>query len=168
LNAQIINIQLIGRKYAMQEIEVLLIEDNPDDEQLTIRALKKYNLANKIVVVRSGIEALGYFFGPKGTNKPSEDRIPQIILLDLRMPEMDGLEVLRRLKANDATCDIPVIVLTSSDKDIDLQECFRMGANDFITKPVDFEGFAKVLSKLNMYWLLIKNKSDISRQESDH
>ena len=151
----------------MQEIEVLLIEDNPDDEQLTIRALKKYNLANRIVVVKSGTEALEYFFGPEGSNRPSEDQIPQVILLDLRMPQIDGLEVLRRLKANDATQGIPVIVLTSSDKDIDLQECFRMGANDFITKPVNFEDFAKVLSNLNMYWLLMKNRPDNQTQEFD-
>jgi CheY-like chemotaxis protein len=109
-------------------------------------------------MARNGAEALEYFFGPEGSKMPTETQMPHLILLDLRMPKMDGLEVLRRLKANDATHNIPVVVLTSSDKDIDLQECFRMGANDFITKPVDFENFAKVLSNLDMYWLLIKNK----------
>ena len=146
----------------MKEIEVLLVEDNPDDEQLTLRALRKHNLANKIFVARSGGEALEYLFGAECSKKLTKEQIPNVILLDLRMPNMDGLEVLRRLKANDTTKDVPVIVLTSSDKDIDLQECFRMGANDFITKPVDFENFAKVLSNLDMYWLLIKNKPDLA------
>ncbi len=146
----------------MKEIMVLLVEDNPDDEQLTLRALRKHNLANQIHVARSGGEALEHFFGPEGTKEPTKDIIPDVILLDLRMPKMDGLELLRRLKANDSTKDIPVIVLTSSDKDIDLQECFRLGANDFITKPVDFDNFAKALSNLEMYWLLIKSKPDTS------
>jgi two-component system, response regulator len=136
-------------------VDILMVEDNPDDEQLTLRALGKHHLANKIHVVRDGQEALDYVFC-KG--KYSGRRItdhPHVILLDIKLPLIDGIEVLRRIKADDRTKTIPVVMLTSSHEERDLVETYRLGVNSYIVKPVDFEQFTESARTLGMYWMLL-------------
>ena len=137
------------------EIEILLVEDNPNDVELTLRALKKNNLTNRVHVVKDGAEALEYIFatGPYAYRK-IEDH-PRVILLDLKLPKVDGLEVLRKIKSDERTKVIPVVVLTSSKEEMDLVESYKLGANSYITKPVDFESFVKAISELGLYWLLL-------------
>lgn len=141
----------------LQDIaEILLIEDNPNDVELTLRALKKNRLSNKILVLSDGEEALNYFF-PKD-NKANQARNLKklrLILLDLKLPKVDGLEVLRKLKSNSLTAHIPIVVLTSSREDKDLTETYKLGANSFITKPVDFANFTDAIREIGMYWLLL-------------
>jgi two-component system response regulator len=137
------------------KIEVLLVEDNPSDAELTIRALKKNNLANKLFHVKDGDEALDYIFGQgKYINRKIEN-VPKVILLDLKMPKVNGIEVLRVLKADLRTKKIPIVVLTSSKEDPDIQTCYQLGVNSYVVKPVNFEGFLKAVADLGMYWLLI-------------
>jgi CheY-like chemotaxis protein len=136
-------------------VDILMVEDNPDDEQLTLRALGKHHLANKIHVVRDGQEALDYVFC-KG--KYAERRItdhPHVILLDIKLPLIDGIEVLRRIKADERTKTIPVVMLTSSHEERDLVETYRLGVNSYIVKPVDFEQFTESARTLGMYWMLL-------------
>jgi CheY-like chemotaxis protein len=137
------------------EIEILLVEDNPNDVELTFRALKKHNLANKVHVVKDGAEALEYIFA-KGAyaHRKIEDH-PKVILLDLKLPKLDGLEVLRQVKSDERTKVIPVVVLTSSKEERDLVESYKLGANSYITKPVDFDKFVESVSELGLYWLLL-------------
>lgn len=137
------------------EIEILLVEDNPNDVELTLRALKKRGLANKVFAVSDGEEALEYIFSTgryadRGINIP-----PKVVLLDLKLPKINGLEVLKKIKSDDRTKSIPVVVLTSSQESIDLQECYKLGVNSYIQKPVDFDKFVEVLSEAGMYWLMI-------------
>jgi CheY-like chemotaxis protein len=137
------------------EIEILLVEDNPNDVELTLRALKKNNLANKVHVVKDGTEALEYIFANGAyAHRKIEDH-PRVILLDLKLPKVDGLEVLHQIKSDERTKMIPVVVLTSSKEERDLVESYRLGANSYITKPVDFESFVKAVSELGLYWLLL-------------
>jgi two-component system response regulator len=137
------------------EVEILLVEDNPNDVELTLRALKKHNLANKVHVVKDGAEALEYIFANGAyTHRKIEDH-PKVILLDLKLPKVDGLEVLRQIKSDDRTKVIPVVVLTSSKEERDMVESYRLGANSYIAKPVDFESFVKAVSELGLYWLLL-------------
>jgi two-component system response regulator len=137
------------------EVEILLVEDNPDDVELTLRALKRHNLANNVHVVKDGVEALEYIFANGAySHRKIEDR-PKVILLDLKLPKVDGLEVLRQVKASDKTKMVPVVVLTSSKEERDLVESYRLGANSYIAKPVDFESFVKAVSELGLYWLLL-------------
>ena len=137
------------------EIEILLVEDNPNDVELTLRALKKNNLTNRVHVVKDGAEALEYIFA-KGVYAYREiEDYPKVILLDLKLPKVDGLEVLRQIKSNERTKMIPVVVLTSSKEERDLVESYRLGANSYIAKPVDFESFVKAVSELGLYWLLL-------------
>lgn len=137
-------------------VEVLLVEDNPTDAELTIRALKKYNMANNLVHVKNGADALDFIFG---TGKYADSRdisfVPKVILLDIHMPKMNGMDVLRRLKAEPRTKSLPVVVLTSSKESPDIQECYELGANSYIVKPVNFEGFAMAIQNLGFYWLLL-------------
>jgi CheY-like chemotaxis protein len=136
-------------------VDILMVEDNPDDEQLTLRALGKHHLANKIHVVRDGQEALDYVFC-KG--KYAERQItdhPHVILLDIKLPLIDGIEVLRRIKADERTKTIPVVMLTSSHEERDLVETYRLGVNSYIVKPVDFEQFTESARTLGMYWMLL-------------
>ena len=134
---------------------ILLVEDNPDDETLTRRALKRNHIANPLVVARDGVEALDYLFA-RGGHAGRDVRIqPSIILLDLKLPRMDGLEVLRQMKSDERTCLLPVTVLTTSIEEVDVQSSYRLGANSYIRKPVDFEQFIEVLRQLAAYWLVL-------------
>ena len=140
---------------AVNEVEILLVEDNPNDVELTSRALKKHNLANKVHVVKDGAEALEYIFANGSyAHRKIEDH-PKLILLDLKLPKVDGLEVLRRIKSDERTKVIPVVVLTSSKEERDLTESYRLGVNSYITKPVDFDKFVESVSELGLYWLLL-------------
>ncbi|MFP4344522.1 MAG: response regulator [Anaerolineales bacterium] len=139
----------------MKESLLLLVEDNPDDEFLTLRALKKGNVANDVVVARDGAEALDYLFRQGGFAERAEGRMPQLILLDLQLPKISGLDVLRRLRADERTRLLPVVILTSSDEEQDILESYDLGANSYIRKPVDFEQFTDAVSQLGFYWLLL-------------
>lgn len=138
----------------INEVEILLVEDNPNDE-LTLRALKKHNLTNKVHVVKDGAEALEYIFAKGDYAHRKIEDYPKVILLDLKLPKVDGLEVLRQIKSNERTKMIPVVVLTSSKEERDLVESYKLGANSYITKPVDFESFVKSVSEVGLYWLLL-------------
>ena len=136
-------------------IEILLVEDNPNDVELALHALKKNNLANHIHVARDGAEALDYLLG-SGTEAPGKiNHKPKVILLDLKLPKVDGLEVLKRIKADERTKSIPVVVLTSSREERDIVETYRLGVNSYIIKPVDFEQFTEAVRQLGLYWLLL-------------
>jgi two-component system response regulator len=140
---------------AETEKVILLVEDNPDDEALTLRALKRNNILNQVVVARDGVEALDYLFGT-GTHAGRDTRIqPQIILLDLKLPRIDGLEVLRRLRADPRTALQPVAILTTSNEESDIVSSYQLGANSFIRKPVDFSQFMEAVRQLGMYWLVL-------------
>ncbi len=134
---------------------ILLVEDNPDDEILTLRALRKNNVLNQIVVAHDGVEALDYLFATGAYAGRDTSVMPQVILLDLKLPKVDGLELLRRLRADDSTRLIPVVVLTSSDEERDLVESYKLGANSYIRKPVDFIQFTEAIRQLNLYWLVL-------------
>lgn len=134
---------------------ILLVEDNPDDEALTLRALKSSNIANEVVVTRDGVEALDYLFG-NGAYADRDTRVmPQVVLLDLKLPKMNGLDVLRRLRANERTKPLPVVVLTSSDEERDIIESYGLGANSYIRKPVAFAQFTEAVRQLGLYWLVL-------------
>ncbi len=130
---------------------ILLVEDDPDHETLAIRALRKANVANEITVARDGAEALDYMQGIVGGTNP----VPQLVLLDLKLPKVEGLEVLRTIRANDKTALLPVVVLTSSDEERDIVSSYRLGVNSYIRKPVNFTDFAEATRQLGMYWLLL-------------
>jgi two-component system, response regulator len=136
-------------------VDILMVEDNPDDEKLTLRALAKHHVTNRIHVVRDGQEALDYVFctGPYAERKITAH--PHVILLDIKLPLIDGIEVLRRIKADERTKTIPVVMLTSSREERDLVETYRLGVNSYIVKPVDFEQFTESARALGMYWLLL-------------
>jgi CheY-like chemotaxis protein len=139
----------------MAERVILLVEDNPDDEALTLRALKKNKIRNEVVVAHNGVEALDYLFGT-GTHANRDTSIlPQVILLDLKLPKIDGLEVLRRLRADERTSLLPVVILTSSKEEHDLINGYKLGANSYIRKPVDFVQFTEAVRQLGLYWLLL-------------
>lgn len=135
--------------------EILLVEDNPSDVELIMRSLSKHNLANKVHIVNDGEEALDYIFA---TGKYGDRRVenqPKVILLDLKLPKVHGLEVLKRIKTDERTKNIPVVVLTSSKEDIDLKESYKFGVNSYVMKPLDFDDFSQVVSNLGLYWLLV-------------
>ena len=139
----------------MKDKIILLVEDNSNDEELTLRALKKSQILNLVVVVRDGVEALDYLFTHgELANSPSSE-IPQVILLDLKLPKIDGLEVLRAIRADDRTKLLPVVVLTSSLEDQDLIKSYGLGANSYVRKPVDFVQFVDAVKQLGLYWLVI-------------
>jgi two-component system response regulator len=127
---------------------IVLVEDNPDDQTLTLRALKKQNVANEIIVLNDGVEALEFLLDP-------EKQLPNLVLLDLKLPKLDGLQLLRRLRSEPRTQVLPVVVLTSSDEDRDVIEGYRLGANSYIRKPVDFNQFTEAVRQLGLYWLVL-------------
>ena len=134
---------------------ILLVEDNPDDRALTLRALTRHNLANEIVEARDGQEALDYLFAEgEFAGRDTADQ-PQVVLLDLKLPKVDGLEVLKAMRADDRTRRVPVVVLTSSNEQRDLVDSYNLGANSYVRKPVDFEEFIEAARQLGMYWLLL-------------
>ncbi len=139
----------------MKNKTILLVEDNPDDVKLTLRALAKSRVANDVVVARDGIEALDYLFGTGRFEGRDITLRPQVILLDLKMPRMDGLEVLRRIRSEEHTRLLPVVILTTSDEDKDRIQSYNLYANSYIRKPVDFNQFADAIQQLGLYWLVL-------------
>ncbi len=135
-------------------VDILLVEDNPNDLELALRALKKHNLANKVVVARDGAEALDFIFGTGAYNDRDVTDRPKVVLLDLKLPKVDGLEVLRRIKSDERTKVIPVVVLTSSQEERDVVESYKLGVNSYMVKPVDFDRFIECVSELGLYWLV--------------
>ncbi len=136
-------------------VEILLIEDNHTDAELTIRALKKNKINNKLVWVKDGVEALGLIFGSEKKSFNNIKKTTKVILLDLRLPKLNGLEVLKRIKADEETKIIPVVMLTSSKEERDIIESYKLGVNSFICKPVEFDEFVKTISDMGLYWLLL-------------
>lgn len=134
---------------------ILLVEDNPDDEALTVRALKSSNIMNSVVVARDGLEALDYLHGSGAYAGRDVNDLPQVVLLDLKLPKIDGLEVLKRLRAEPLTELLPVIILTSSKEEQDLINGYKLGANSYVRKPVDFAQFSEAVRQLKLYWLVV-------------
>ena len=155
---------------AMKEKEevpnmILLVEDNPDDEALTLRALKTNNIKNPITVVRDGVEALDFLFGT-GTYAGRDLAVmPQVILLDLQLPKLGGLDVLRRLRENPRTRLLPVVILTTSNEDQDRMASYGFGANSFVRKPVDFKNFVEAVGTLGLYWLVLNETAPLAKKE---
>ncbi len=145
----------------MEHKLILLVEDSPDDEALTLRALKKNNIANQVVVARDGVEALDYLFGT-GTHAGRDMNVmPQVILLDLKLPKIDGFEVLRRLRAEERTKLLPVVILTTSNEEKDRLNSYGLGANSFVRKPVEFGQFIEAVGRLGLYWLLLNETAPL-------
>jgi two-component system, response regulator len=137
-------------------IELLLAEDDPDDAELTIRELKKHNMANNLFHVRNGEEAIDFIFATgKYEGQRNVLHTPKLVLLDIQMPKVNGIEVLQKIKSDERTKATPVVILTSSKEDPDIQRCYALGANSYIVKPVNFEGFAQAIKNLGFYWLLL-------------
>jgi two-component system, response regulator len=139
----------------MSDKTILLVEDNADDEELTIRALRKNNLANSLAIARDGVEALDYLFGTGSYADRKNATLPGLVLLDLKLPRIDGLEVLRRLRADERTRRLPVVVLTSSKEEQDLLKSYNFGVNSYVRKPVDFNQFTEAVRQLGLYWLML-------------
>ena len=139
----------------LNEIELLLVEDNPHDAEMTLEALKKHNLANRVHHVKDGAEALAFMFGTGVYSERKPECGPKLVLLDLKLPKVDGLEVLRKLKSDERTQMTPVVVLTSSEEERDVVGSYRLGVNSYIVKPVDFEKFSDSMRQLGLYWLLV-------------
>jgi two-component system response regulator len=138
----------------LNQVEVLLVEDNIHDAEMTIRALRKVNLSNNLVHVKDGEEALDFIFARGKFSGRETERLPKVILLDIKMPKVDGIEVLRQLKSQDTSKTIPIVIMTSSKEEQDVIRSYQLGVNSYVVKPVDFEGFAKAVSELGLYWLL--------------
>jgi CheY-like chemotaxis protein len=147
----------------MEKKMILLVEDNPDDELLTLRALKQNHIFNEVVVVRDGAEALDYLFGTGKHSGRDLSRMPEVILLDLKLPKIDGLEVLRRTRENARTKLLPIVILTTSKEESDLIDSYKLGANSYIRKPVDFSEFAEAVRQLGLYWLLLNEPPPIRK-----
>ena len=143
---------------------ILLVEDNPDDELLTLRAFKKSNILNEIIVARDGAEALDYLFATGAYAERDPDELPQLILLDLKLPKMSGLEVLRYLRTNEQTRLLPIVILTSSDEERDIIDGYELGANSYVRKPVDFAQFAEAVQRLGLYWLVLNEFPPVERR----
>lgn len=139
----------------MEDKIILLVEDNSDDEALTLRALKKNNITNEVVVARDGVEALDYLFGTGQYASRDLNAMPQVVLLDLKLPKVDGFEVLRQLRANERTKLLPVVILTTSNEESDRINGYGLGANSFVRKPVEFDRFIDAVRQLGLYWLIL-------------
>ena len=139
----------------MTDASILLVEDNSDDEALTLRALEKNNIHNEVVVARDGVEALDYLFGTGVYAGRDVEALPQVVLLDLKLPKIDGLEVLQRLRGDERTRLLPVVILTSSKEQQDLVNGYRLGANSYVRKPIDFTQFIEAVRQLGLYWLIL-------------
>jgi len=148
----------------MKDKIILLIEDNPDDEALTLRALEKNNIKNEVVVVHDGAEALDYFFGTGSYAGRDLTVLPQVTLLDLKLPKVDGLEVLRQLRANELTRLLPVVILTSSNEEQDRVNGYGLGANSYVRKPIDFGQFRDTVRQLGLYWLILNEPAPTTRR----
>ncbi|MGN6397061.1 MAG: response regulator [Mucilaginibacter sp.] len=142
------------------KIDVLLVEDNPHDAEMTIRALAKVNLANKLHHVKDGVAALDFIFARGEYKERQIDNKPKIVLLDIKMPKVDGIEVLKQIKADEITRTIPVVIMTSSKEEQDIITSYNLGVNSYVVKPVDFAGFAKAVSELGFYWLITNQSAD--------
>ncbi|HET7797342.1 MAG TPA: response regulator [Nevskia sp.] len=140
------------------DVDILLVEDTDSDAELAIRALRKRGLANKLVWLNDGAKALDFIFAAGEYASRNADNHPKVILLDLRLPKVSGIEVLRRIKGDPRARNIPVVVVTSSKEDIDLQECYALGVNSYISKPVEFDQFTKAVGDLGFYWLLVNRR----------
>jgi len=147
----------------MEEKTILLVEDNPDDVMLTQRAIEKAHILNKLVVAQDGVEALDYLYGTGKWAGRDLSAMPQVVLLDLKLPRIDGLEVLRRIRANERTKLLPVVILTSSREESDLINGYSLGANSYIRKPVSFAQFAEAVRQLGLYWLLLNESPPAKR-----
>ena len=138
--------------------EIILVEDNPSDADLIKRALNKNNVANKILHLKDGQEVIDYLFGEGQWKGRTTANTPKVILLDLKMPKVSGIEVLKKIKSNQETMGIPVVILTSSKEDPDIKECYKLGVNSYVVKPVGFEDFSRTVAQLGLYWLLINQQ----------
>jgi len=138
-----------------QEYEIVIVEDNPNDAELMIRSLKKNNLANNLILLEDGEEAMNFFFRQGKFEGIEMSEIPKVIFLDLKLPKVNGLEILKNLKTNATTRKIPVIIVTSSKEDPDIQAAYDLGANSYVVKPVDFDIFKETISQLGLYWLVV-------------
>jgi CheY-like chemotaxis protein len=147
----------------MDDKLILLVEDNRDDEELTLRALKKNNIRNEVVVARDGVAALDFLFGTGTYAGRDLSVMPQVVLLDLKLPRIDGLEVLRRLRANERTRLLPVVILTSSNEEEDRLKGYELGANSYVRKPVDFGQFIEAVKHLGLYWLILNESIPVRR-----
>jgi two-component system response regulator len=145
----------------MDEKVILLVEDNPDDELLTLRALKTNNITNRVVVARDGVEALDYLFGTGAYAGRDGRESPAVVLLDLKLPKLDGLEVLQRIRADERTKLLPVVILTSSKEEQDVINGYRFGCNSYVLKPVDFDEFIQASRQLGLYWLLVNQQPPV-------
>jgi len=137
----------------LEQVEILLVEDNPTDAEMTLRALRRNNLANKVHWVKDGEQALEFMFRT-GAYAGRDPAVPKLIMLDIKMPKVDGIEVLRRVKANEETRTVPVVVMTSSNEERDVVESYRLGVNSYIVKPVQFESFLETVAKIGLYWVI--------------
>ena len=138
----------------VKAVEVLLVEDNPNDQELTLRALKKKNISNRIHVVNDGAEAIDFLFGTGAYAGRTRQDAPKVVLLDIKLPKVNGIEVLRKVKADAELRKMPIVMLTSSKEEPDVEECYRLGVNSYIVKPVDFDKFTDAVVQLGFYWLL--------------
>ncbi len=139
----------------LNAVEILLVEDNPRDAELTLRALKKNNLANNVMIAKDGAEALDFFFCRGKFKNRSISSPPKVVLLDLKLPKVSGLEVLKTVKSDKRTSHIPIVIVTSSKQEPDMKEAYALGANSYVVKPVDFDQFINAMSSLGLYWLLV-------------
>ena len=148
----------------MEQSVILLVEDNPDDEALTLRALKKNNIRNEVVIARDGVEAVDYLFGTDAHAGRDLSIMPPVILLDLKLPKMDGFEVLERFRYSEFTRYLPVVILTTSSEDQDRIRGYDLGANSFVRKPVEFDKFIEALRQLGLYWLILNEAAPVPRR----
>lgn len=148
----------------MKDRVILLVEDNPKDEELTMRALEKSNVMNPVVVVRDGAEALDYLFARGAYANRALEPLPQVVLLDLKLPKLDGLDVLRAIRADDHTKFLPVVILTSSREEQDLTASYSLQANSYVRKPIDFNQFVEAVRQLGLYWLLLNEPAPLARR----